>query len=425
MTAVAEDTELEIIDLGGDMTALAALNRSEIDVQIATAKRYPRSITKAKDRMIEMATMDKETAEKCGYALKRTDKDGKVVWIEGPSIRMAEIACSCWGNVRYGARVIEEGERFIVAQGVCHDLETNVYNAIEVRRRITGKSGRKYGDDMIGVTANAACSIAARNAVLKVVPRVVVNAAYEAAMKAAGGDERTFAERRDKAVATFKDLGVSLDELLKVLAKQDGGGVEDITAVDLRRLRGLYTAIQDGETTVDAVFRPQPQQPQPSPGEKLAADLTEQLRKRTPTSEGQKFEPTPEALAEAAMATMKIPPRPSDEDAERILRERSMPRPDPEPAAAEAAPVDHVDDDAEIAINELVGGDWPDVRRGILSAGTDAGHYKRGTLSKAIDGFVFKALGSSEGDKLPIERRRALYEAVVAGKLTDAGVIAP
>jgi hypothetical protein len=56
---------------------------------------------------------------------------------------MAEIAVSCWGNVRYGARVIEETDRFIVAQGVCHDLETNVYNAIEVRRRITGRTGRR------------------------------------------------------------------------------------------------------------------------------------------------------------------------------------------------------------------------------------------------------------------------------------------
>jgi hypothetical protein len=247
----------EIIDVTPQATALEQLNRGEVDMQISTAKRYPRHIARAKQQMIEMACIDQETARGCGYALKRTDKDGKTVWIEGPSVRMAEIAVCCWGNVRYGARVIEETDKFIVAQGACYDLEKNVYNSIEVRRRITTKYGKKFGDDMVGVTANAACSIASRNAVFKVIPKVIVNEAYHRAMKVAGGDEKTFDSRRKSAVAAFQQLGVKLEELMAVLAKA-GGGLEDIDTTDLRRLHGLLNAIQDGETTVDQVFRPQP-----------------------------------------------------------------------------------------------------------------------------------------------------------------------
>lgn len=55
----------------------------------------------------------------------------------------------------------------MTAQGVFHDLERNVAITYEVRRRIVDKNGRRYKPDMIGVTANAACSIALRNAILR------------------------------------------------------------------------------------------------------------------------------------------------------------------------------------------------------------------------------------------------------------------
>lgn len=315
-----EEVEGEVVDVSGDMNALAVLNKSEIDVQVSTAKKFPRSIGLAKRRMVEMATLDEETAKACGYALKRKDKGGKIVWIEGPSIRMAEIAVSCWGNLRYGARVIEETDRFIVAQGVCYDLEANVFNTIEVRRRITDRNGRKYGDDMVGVTANAACAIAQRNAVFKVVPRAIINAAYAAAMAAACGDAKTFTQRRQNAVGEFKKLGVTTEELLAVLGKPTGGP-EDIDTTDLRRLHGLLTAINDGETTVDAVFRPQAAEANGNAGadqlnERLKAAAAAKVSSK-PVSENQKFEPSEDAIAEKSRemaANGEVPPDVSGHD---------------------------------------------------------------------------------------------------------------
>lgn len=254
---VVEGEELEGVDVSDDVHALAVLNRSEIDMQVATAKKWPRSIALAKRRMIEMATMDEETARSCGYSLKRNDK-GKIVWIEGPSIRLAEIAASCWGNIRIAARKIGEDDRFVTAQGACNDVETNMNCAMEVTRGIVGQYGR-YSNDMIALTSNAACGIALRNAILKVIPRSIVNSVYKEAMKAASGDDKskTFSQKRLAAVAAFKAIGVTLEEMLAVLDKPVTSGTDDIDTTDLRRLHGLLTAITDGETTVEQVFRPQ------------------------------------------------------------------------------------------------------------------------------------------------------------------------
>ena len=156
-------------------SALEAIERVQTDVQITTAKRYPRVLSVVKKSMLEFATLDEETAASCFYTILREDKT-----IQGPSARMAEIALSCFQNIKAGARIIANDGKTITAQGVCHDLQNNVCVSVEVRRRITYKSGRTYSDDMQVVTGNAACSIALRNATLKVVPAALVKPIYEA-----------------------------------------------------------------------------------------------------------------------------------------------------------------------------------------------------------------------------------------------------
>ena len=43
---------------------LEAINRSEIDVQIATARRFPRNIEQAKNRIVMLATQDATTPQR-------------------------------------------------------------------------------------------------------------------------------------------------------------------------------------------------------------------------------------------------------------------------------------------------------------------------------------------------------------------------
>ena len=72
--------ENEIIQVsGGEM--LEAINRSEIDGQIATAHKFPRDIMQSKQNMAALAAMDDNVAYNCFYHLERKDKDGKTTVI--------------------------------------------------------------------------------------------------------------------------------------------------------------------------------------------------------------------------------------------------------------------------------------------------------------------------------------------------------
>src|SRR5260370_30674339 len=141
---------------------------------VATAKKYPRDLVRVKRNMEAMATLDEETAQACNYHLER---DGHS--IDGPSVRMAEIAVSCYQNIRAGSRVISNDGKTIVGQAFCHDLKNNGFIAWDTQRRITNKQGRTFSEDMQVVTGNAASAIAFRNAVLKVIPDALVKPVSE------------------------------------------------------------------------------------------------------------------------------------------------------------------------------------------------------------------------------------------------------
>ena len=244
---VQERDSLVVIDTP---PALSPAARGEIDVQIATARRFPRSIKSFKEQALAMATLDEETAAGCFYSLPRGGKT-----VEGPSARLAEIVLSAWGNIRADARVIEVGSRDIVAEGACWDLEKNVAVRVQVKRRITDRNGKRYNDDMIVVTGNAACAIALRNAVFKVVPGAYTKAVLAAARSVAIGDAKTLASRRAEMMAYFGKMGAPAE---KVLATINRPSIEDVTLDDLATLKGLATAIRDGDTTVDEAFQPHP-----------------------------------------------------------------------------------------------------------------------------------------------------------------------
>jgi len=254
MNQQAESTviEREIPMSQTDMGVLAVISKAEIDVQIATAHRFPRSVKGFRDEALAMVTLTEEIAEECIYALPR---DGKT--IEGPSARFAEVVASAWGNSRAGARVVDESGDFVTAQGIFHDLQKNVAITYEVKRRIVDSKGRRYKPDMIGVTANAACSIALRNAILKGVPKAFWSDIYEAARKTVMGDYQTLANRRAAALAMFQKYGVLPERVFEKLGVR---GEEDITLEHLVVLRGLLTALKEGDTTVEESF-PTPQQP--------------------------------------------------------------------------------------------------------------------------------------------------------------------
>jgi hypothetical protein len=231
---------------GGGSSGLDAITRGEIDVQVSTAHKFPRALKRALQDAQTMALLDEDTAQRCFYVLERGGKK-----IEGPGVRLAEIFANAWGNLRFGSRIIDEGEKFITAQGFCHDLQTNVAACVEVVRRITDKKGRRYNDDMIATTANAAQSIALRNAIFRVVPRVYVDQIFQKAKAVAIGTVATLSERRQKAMEWYAKAGVKPE---RILAKLGKAGIEEIGLPELETLIGISTAIRDGQTTIDESF---------------------------------------------------------------------------------------------------------------------------------------------------------------------------
>ncbi len=226
--------------------ALDVMNRGEIDVQITTAKRYPRSIGGFKEMALSMACLDQETAESMFYSVPRGGKA-----IVGPSVRLAEIVISAWGNMRAGARIVGNDGKTITAQAMAHDLQTNVLITIEVKRRITNAKGERYNEDLQVVAGNAACAIALRNAVFKVIPMAFTKEIFEQAKKVAVGSALDVQTRRINAIEYFKKLGATEDRILLAVGKRK---VDDIGVEELTVLLGIKTAIKDGDTTINEAF---------------------------------------------------------------------------------------------------------------------------------------------------------------------------
>lgn len=232
-----------------DNAMAGALAKAELDIQIVTARQYPRSVKRALDNILSLATLDEETATECIYALKRGGKP-----IRGPSIRLAEVIASQWGNCRDTAMVvsIDRVNKLITAEGAFLDLETNRGTKASVQRRISDKYGKLYNDDMIAVTGNAACSIARRNAILAGVPKGVWRRAQEACEQIIRGDASTMVERRDKAIKALAHFNLAPEQIFKLM---DVGGLEDIGLDDIATLRVIYTSLKNGEQTVEELMR--------------------------------------------------------------------------------------------------------------------------------------------------------------------------
>ena len=229
---------------------LQAINRSEVDMQISTAKAYPRDVQAAIKRIEDLASLDRETAEDCFYVLRRGGAAGQTT-IEGLSVRMAEIIAGAWGNLRVQARIIGNDGKTITAQAVCHDLETNFAVSVEVKRRITDKNGKTYSEDMQVVTGNAACAIAFRNAVLKVVPKAITKKAINNIKQVALGKALDVETSRQNCIANFAKIGVTTEMLCQYL---DIKSAEEIGKEQIFELRATWNAIKEGTTSVQETF---------------------------------------------------------------------------------------------------------------------------------------------------------------------------
>ena len=249
-----ENNGYEVLQVNQDQSIIQvdAVERANVDSQVATAKQYPRDLKRSVNNSIAMATMDYNTAQSCGYALPRGGKP-----ITGPSVHLAKLIVSNYGNIRAEAKVVQITDKQVISRGTCWDLENNVATAFEVRRSIVGKGGKRFSDDMITVTGNAANAIAYRNAVFSVIPKAITDKVYQAAQRFITGDlsdEEKIISRRKKCIDFFKDeYGITEEEVVMLCGKQT---VNQIKADQIALLLGITQSLKDGDTTVEELMRP-------------------------------------------------------------------------------------------------------------------------------------------------------------------------
>jgi hypothetical protein len=227
-----------------------------IDVQVTTARRYPRDVAAARRKAIEMATIDLDTAASCIWQRPvGRDKSGKEIVAEGPSIRAAEIIASSWGNLRCASKIDEIGDTYVVASAMAWDLETNNAIRVECREACVYRDGRPYDDRLKLVAAKAAAKKALRDAIFAVVPQSIKHAVMTACHQAIGqaGAGKADPKRVARARAWLAQVGVSDERALAALGIKSW---DEATEAHVGRLAAIAQAIADEETTPDIAFPP-------------------------------------------------------------------------------------------------------------------------------------------------------------------------
>lgn len=269
----------------------AQIVKAETENAVDIAKRYPRNLQSVKNKVRMYAACDFNTAMSCFYK-KPVDNQGTMA--EGPSIRLAEIIANAYENIKYGSRVVDIEERFVTVQGVAHDLENNIFYTAEVKRSIwSTKNNLRFGQNMIETTIKAASAIAVRDAIYKVVPMAIFAEEMNFIKSVATGEvnpdgtapeEKNFAERGEKALNYFENLGVARERVFKKLGIEK---IEDIDSAGLNDLIGYYNAIKDNEAKPEEIFPESKQEKQENAANKGQEDIDKDLFNKQQSKKGQ------------------------------------------------------------------------------------------------------------------------------------------
>lgn len=232
-------------------TALESATKAEYDISIATAHKFPRF---TKDRGIkefllraeQLATATPEIAASMEYA-----KPVGGERVKGPSARLAEIVAATYGNLRVQARITSETDTEVVAQGIAHDLESNVAHSTEAAVSLLKRDGRRVGPEQVMTARGAACSKARRNAIFLAVPAALLQPIIAAARRVAAGDAKTLPERRKAQLDWFAKQGIKPATIFAWLGVK---GEEDIGLEHMADMLAAVNAAKEDGTSLAAIF---------------------------------------------------------------------------------------------------------------------------------------------------------------------------
>lgn len=247
-------------------TAVAARAQAEIQARYIVAMRQPRDIETVRVRLLT-------ECKRPGFAAVARYRKPIGTGVEGPSIRFAETAIRCMGNIYADSAVVyEDAERRIIRVSVT-DAEGNIAYSTEIAidktvERKTLKPGtaalrvRKNSkgetiylvpgteDDILN-KQNALISKSLRTNGLRLLPGDLLEDAMAQVLRTLHDEAARDpdAEKR-RLIDGFAALEIQPDELRLYL----GHDLDRVAPTELVELRQVYAAIRDGETTWEAIM---------------------------------------------------------------------------------------------------------------------------------------------------------------------------
>lgn len=245
---------------------IASREAQEVQVAMVAAKRFPRDVYNAYNRIIQDCKR-RTLAEKAMYEYPRGGQT-----VTGPSIHLARAIARSWGNLDSGFKVLEQNATESTVMAYCWDLETNyretkVFTVKHVRESKKGAFPLTDSRDIYELIANQSAR-RERSCILSVIPQDVVDAAVGQCNATLQGDGKMTKEDavRDIIRRFSEQYGVTKEMLEAYIGRK----AEAFTVQSVNRLRGVYTALKDGTASVGQYFdmsaaAPAPAEPQEAP----------------------------------------------------------------------------------------------------------------------------------------------------------------
>jgi len=259
-------------------TALAAQAKAAVEAGYLMAMRNPRDVDQARAVLLKACerpafARNARYSKPVGSEKNEQTGEWEKKFAEGLSIRFAEEALRTMGNLLCEASAIYEDNRKKIVRFTTTDMETNAKWSKDITiekttERRTLKRGQQalgqrinsYGDvvylveatpDDVAKKEGAEASKALRDQVLKLIPADIKEEAL-AAIKHTIADATAKdpdAEKK-RCMDAFSGIGIQPARLKEYL----GHDLDTISPAELDDLRGIYSAINDAETTWAAVM---------------------------------------------------------------------------------------------------------------------------------------------------------------------------
>jgi hypothetical protein len=246
-------------------TAVAAKAKALVEARYIMAMRNPRDMDVVRERLLKECR--RPGFAKVARYIKPIGKD-ESKFPEGPSIRFAEAAIRCMGNVTVETMTTFDDREKRILNVVVTDLESNVpYGQDIVIAKTIERRHKKEGDVVISTRTNsygdmlyilegtdddiankqqALISKVIRTQGLRLVPGDIIDECMnQVKITQANDDAQDPSSAKRKLFDAFAEIGVRAEQLKDYL----GHDAQSLPPRELADLRALYAAIRDGEAT--------------------------------------------------------------------------------------------------------------------------------------------------------------------------------